>query len=136
MYPLRSEAGRAVPFPTIYWLLDAALVRDLSELERLGGVGRLERAIAGDRALRAAYHADHGRYRQRRWAMLTDADRAAVEASPSLARAFRGGIAGIANFDAVKCLHAQYAYHLAEASRGGTVAGRWIDERRGRPASA
>ena len=127
VYPLRHTPTGPTPFPTIYWLYEPSLIHVLSELERRGGVRQLEAAIQEAPALRAGYHADHEQYRAARWAMLTDADRRIVDASPSLARAFRGGIAGIANPDAVKCLHAQYAFHLAETTRGGTVAGRWID---------
>jgi len=60
--------------------------------------------------------------------MLTDADRAIVEASPSLSRSFRGGIAGIANLDTVKCLHAHMAHHLARRDQGGTTLGRLIKD--------
>ena len=127
VYPLRHTPAGPTPFPTIYWLTNPVLVREMAELERRGGVRQLEAAIQEAPALRAAYHADQDRYRAARWTILTDADRRIVDASPSLTRAFRGGIAGIANPDAVKCLHAQYAFHLAEAARGGTAAGRWID---------
>ena len=129
VYPLRYTAdGTPTPFPTIYWLNDAELLHRLSELERQNHVGRFEQRLAEDAELMTAYHADHAAYRDARWAMLTAADRAVVEASPSLSRSFRGGIAGIANFDTVKCLHAQYAHHLAVRDRGGTTLGRLIDE--------
>ncbi len=119
------------PFPTIYWLHDPALIRRLSELERLGHIRRLERRIAEDAELRAAYHADHEAYRSARWAMLTPEHRALVQGSPTVLKAFRGGIAGIANFDTIKCLHAQQAHHLATlacgaSGSGGTTLGRLI----------
>ncbi|MEM1110083.1 MAG: DUF501 domain-containing protein [Planctomycetota bacterium] len=129
VYPLRrTDNGTPQPFPTIYWLSDPSLDHQLAELERLGYIGRFEQHLADDAELLAAYHADHVRYRDSRWSMLTDADRTTVESSPSLLRSFRGGIAGIANFDTVKCLQAQYAYHLAAADRGGSVVGHLIDE--------
>ncbi|MEM8738419.1 MAG: DUF501 domain-containing protein [Planctomycetota bacterium] len=127
VYPLRRPSGRVEPFPTIYYLRDAGLMRAMSELERHHHVREIERRLAEDAELMAAYHADHAAYRDTRWAMLTEPDRAAVEASPSLRRSFRGGIAGIADFNYVKCLHAQYAYHLARGEQGGTTAGRLID---------
>lgn len=130
VYPLRHFPGHAEPFPTIYYLIDPALVHAISNLERQNHIGKFEQHLANDAELMASYRADHAAYRDTRWAMLTDEDRAVVEASPSLSRSFRGGIAGIANFDTVKCLHAQYAYHLAQhdTAPGGTTLGRLIDE--------
>ncbi|MEO0515042.1 MAG: DUF501 domain-containing protein [Planctomycetota bacterium] len=128
VYPLRHFPDHVEPFPTIYYLTDPALLHAMSELERQQFIGRFEQRLRDDADLMAAYHADHVQYRDTRWAMLTDADRAIVEASASLSRSFRGGIAGIANFDTVKCLHAHYAHHLAAAPTGGTTIGRLIDE--------
>ncbi|MEM9420498.1 MAG: DUF501 domain-containing protein [Planctomycetota bacterium] len=128
VYPLRRFPDHVEPFPTIYYLTDPELLHAMSELERLNTVGRLEQRLVEDAELRAAYHADHEQYRDTRWAMLTEEDRAAVEASPSLAKSFAWGIAGIANFDTVKCLHAHMAHHLANAERGGTTIGRCIEE--------
>ncbi|MEM6853160.1 MAG: DUF501 domain-containing protein [Planctomycetota bacterium] len=131
VYPLRHFPDRVEPFPTIYYLTDPDLLRAISELERQNFIGKFEQRLADDDALHAAYHADHEQYRDTRWAMLTDADRAIVEASPSLSRSFRGGIAGIANLDTVKCLHAHYAHHLATAESGGTTVGQMIDQQLG-----
>ena len=39
------------------------------------------------------------------------------------------GIGGVANHRTVKCLHAQYAYHLAREE--GTTVGRLMEERFG-----
>ncbi|MEM7626356.1 MAG: DUF501 domain-containing protein [Planctomycetota bacterium] len=129
VYPLRLTADDTpTPFPTIYWLTDPGLDHQLAELERQNFVGQFEQRLAKDAQLMAAYHADHAAYRDTRWAMLTAEDRATVEASPSLTRSFRSGIAGIANFDTVKCLHAQHAYHLARREAGGTTLGRLLDE--------
>ena len=131
VYPLRHFPDRVEPFPTIYYLTDPALVHAMSELERQQFIGRFERRLADDAELRAAYHADHERYRDTRWAMLTENDRQLIEQSASLSRSFRGGIAGIANLDTVKCLHAHYAHHLATAEAGGTTVGQMIDEQLG-----
>lgn len=127
VYPLRHFPDHVEPFPTIYYLTDPTLVHAMAELERQQFIGRFEQRLAADAGLMAAYHADHESYRDIRWAMLTDADRAIVEATPSLAKSFRWGIAGIAKFDTVKCLHAHYAHHLANASAGGTTIGRLLE---------
>lgn len=123
---MRTRRGKLEPFPTIYYLHDPGLLRDLSELERHNAVGRLEAIIAADPELREKFHADHAAYRDERWAMLTDVDRRLVEGSPNLLKTFQGGVAGIADFDRVKCLHAHYAYHLARQP-DGTALGKQID---------
>ena len=137
VYPLvhrRNRPGRVEPFPTIYYLRDPDLVQAMSELERLGHTQRFQERLAEDVQLMAGLHADHAAYRDQRWAMLTLADRDRVRGSASMSRSFRGGIAGIANFDRIKCLHAHYAHHLATAHRGGTTIGRLIDDvQRDRP---
>ncbi|MEO1237102.1 MAG: DUF501 domain-containing protein [Planctomycetota bacterium] len=126
VYPLRfADDDTAQPFPTIYWLTDPDLDRRLANLERLGHIARLQQQLADDPALRAAIHADHAAYRDARWAMLTPEHRALVERSPSLLRTFRGGVAGTADFDHIKCLHAHYAHHLA-TDQPGTTLGRLI----------
>lgn len=127
VYPLRHFPQHTEPFPTIYYLRDPQLIHAMSELERHHHVAKLQQRLRDDPALMADYHADHAAYRDARWAMLTPEDRAIVEHSPSLSRSFRGGIAGIADFDFVKCLHAQYAHHLAMHEQHGTTVGRLID---------
>ena len=130
VYPLRhvGDPPVAQPFPTIYWLADPELDKQLAELERLGHIKRLEAEIQADADLRKRVHADHEQYRNLRWAMLRDEDRRAIEAAPTLAKAFRGGVGGTVNFDTLKCLHAHYAYHLARAPHGGTAVGALIDQ--------
>lgn len=131
-YPLRYPRPDAPrPFPTIYWLTDRALDHALADLERRGTIRQLEAALRADAALLERFRADHARYRDQRWAMLTPGDRAVVQAAPSLRRAFQGGIAGTAGFDRVKCLHAHAAHHLADP-RGNTIA-RLLIERRHLP---
>ncbi len=127
VYPLRRQGGKHSPFPTIYWLGKGELHHAIADLERQGWVGKLEERMRNDadfpgfRGFREEVHADHARYRERRWAMLTQADRALVESAPSLLRSFRGGVAGIADFDHVKCLHAHVAHALADSNAIGRV---------------
>jgi hypothetical protein len=130
VYPLRRRRGRVEPFPTIYYLTDAGLVHRLSELERRQGVKQMEQRLRADPEAMGRFHDDHAAYRDERWRMLTEADRRLVAASASLRRAFAGGVAGVADFDHVKCLHAHYAYHLARQMAGSqpTLLSSWIDE--------
>jgi len=131
-YPLRHPTpDTPTPFPTIYWLTDPALDHALADLERRGIIRQLGTMLHAEPDLLETFRADHQRYRAQRWAMLTAADRAIVEASPSLLRTFRGGVAGIADFDTIKCLHAHAAHHLADP-QGNTIA-RLLIERHALP---
>ncbi len=121
VYPLRLKRGRPTPFPTIYWLRDPALDRAVADLERRGLIADIEKRLLDDEALRTELHADHARYRDQRWAVLSDADRAVVEASESLQRSFRGGVGGVADFDHVKCLHAHVAHAIADKNTIGKL---------------
>ncbi len=114
-YPLLEKAGRMEPFPTLHWLVDPALTRHVSDLERRGAVGRLEAWLAEEPALHDAYRDDHRRYIARRLACLPPVDR--VRAGVLKER----GIAGLADWARVKCLHAHVAHHLADPL-GNTVA--------------
>ncbi|HUD70302.1 MAG TPA: DUF501 domain-containing protein [Acidimicrobiales bacterium] len=86
------------PMPTMLWLVDAELVREVARIESGGGVRRFERLVDA-----AALQAAHDDYATRRTALLDD-DRAPA---PS------GGVGGTRQ--GVKCLHAHLANFLAGA---------------------
>ncbi len=122
-HPLREERDGPAPFPTLYWLVCDEVARQVARLEYRGGVAAIERRIADDAELRARVHADHEAYVRERWELLGDAERAALEAAGRATALTGRGIGGIANRDAVKCLHLHYAHHLAR----GSAIGREID---------
>lgn len=97
------------PMPTLFWLVDRDLVKQMGQLESTGGVNRAEAEVDP-----AALQAAHERYAQQRDAMI-----AATYDGP---RPF-GGVAGTRV--GVKCLHAHYAYHLVG---GDDPVGRWIEQ--------
>ncbi|HSI31945.1 MAG: DUF501 domain-containing protein [Phycisphaerae bacterium] len=130
-YPLRRRGRRAAePFPTLYWLVCPVLDRAVAQLERDGAVAEVDALLARDAEMTAGLRRAHEEYADRRWAALTDEDRAWVEAN-GLAGAFRGrGVAGIAFGDGesgVKCLHAHFAHHLVS----GNPVGAWVERRFG-----
>ena len=127
VYPLLRRGRRPEPFPTIYYLRDPVLVHAMSELERQGHTQRFQQRLDHDPALRRRLHDDHAQYRSRRWDMLTPEDRRLIRGAPSLGRAFRTGVAGVANFDRINCLHAHSAHHLVQRPAGGTLIGQLID---------
>ena len=128
-HPVRRDRTPPEPFPTLYWLVCDAVAAQLARLESAGGVRRAEEAMAADADLRSRVHADHQAYAAERWALLDDAERAALAAA-GRAEALRDrGIGGIANRDAVKCLHLHYAHHLARGSAIGALVDAWTDVR-------
>ena len=86
------------PMPTMLWLVDPDLVREVARIESGGGVRSLERLVDPDALQRA-----HDDYATRRAALLDD-DR---DPAPS------GGVGGTRT--GVKCLHAHLANFLAGA---------------------
>lgn len=130
-YPLRRRGRRAPePFPTLYWLVCPMLDRAVAGLERDGAVAEVDALLARDPEMAGALRDAHREYADRRWAALTEVDRAWVEEN-GLAGAFRGrGVAGIAFGEAeggAKCLHAHLAHHLVS----GNPIGAWVERRFG-----
>jgi hypothetical protein len=120
-HPLRRDRERPEPFPTLFWLVCDEVGAQIARLEYGGGVAAIERRIAADPELRARVHADHDAYVEERWSLLSADERHRVEAA-GMKRALRErGIGGIANRDAVKCLHLHYAHHLARGSALGAL---------------
>ena len=77
-YPLVRERATLEPFPTMFWRACPALHRDVSTLERDGGVRRLMDRLEADAGARARMARAHEAYAARRWGLLTRADRGLV----------------------------------------------------------
>jgi len=112
------------PFPTLYWLSSKALDKALAKIESNGVVKELEQRIKDDETLREAHHASHRDYIARRWEVMSDEHKAIIEAKGFKPLFHKLGIGGIANWDQIRCLHMQYAHHLA----GNNAIGRILDE--------
>lgn len=115
VYPLMEQAGQMVPFPTYYWLVDPVLHKQLANLERQGVVKQIEQILQDDEELMQRYHNDHRRYINQRLSALPPIDR--IRAGDLKTK----GIAGIADWNTVKCLHAHLAHELSDPE-GNTVA--------------
>ncbi|RTE67073.1 DUF501 domain-containing protein [Amphritea opalescens] len=114
------------PFPTLYWLSSKDLYQAIAEIETAGEVKRIEQQLETDEELREAHLADQQRYVDLRWQMMADTDRQRI-AELGFTELFDSyGIGGIRHWDKVRCLHMQYAYHLAV---GGTAIGALLDQR-------
>lgn len=128
--PLVKEGAGWRPFPTLYWLVDPGLNNRIAEVERGGGVRGIEQELADEPALLQSHRADNVFYAMARWAVLNSQERQAAEALGVRPMLEHSGIGGVANHDAIKCLHAQYAFHLAR-HEAGTTAGRLMQEQFG-----
>lgn len=115
------------PFPTLYWLSSKAIDKALAKIESQGVVKELEQRIQDDETLREAHHQSHRDYIARRWAAMSAEHKAIIEEKGFKPLFEKLGIGGIANWDKVRCLHMQYAHHLA----GDNVIGRILDEEYG-----
>jgi hypothetical protein len=92
------------PFPTLYYLTCPRATAAMSRLEAAGVMQRMQRRLAEDTELRAAYRAAHQDYLARR----AEAARAAAVAPLPPGTQSAGGMP-----DRVKCLHALAAHELA-----------------------
>ena len=123
-HPVRRGNGRFLPFPTLWWLVCPQVVEAISRIEHAGWIHRFEERLAADAEARAQHEADHVAYVLERAALLSDEERAELEARGLTASLAERGIGGIRDRRRLKCLHLHYAHHLAR----GSVVGRWIDE--------
>ena len=128
--PLISADERWQPFPTLYWLVNAELNARVSEVERKGGVDEIEAVLQGDEQLMQAHLADNRWYARARWAVLNLQEIEIAEANGLAQTLKTTGVGGVANHQAVKCLHAHLAFHLARNETGTTV-GRLLKQRYG-----
>eukprot|EP01051_Picozoa_sp_SAG22_P011589 SAG22_NODE_1129_length_5458_cov_33.388692_6_plen_278_part_00 len=134
LYPLRldpkgrgsGDVAQPVPWPNLYFLVCPKLVQAVGALEEAGWIQQFEARLEADEALMDALVAEHAAFAAERWALLTRKDQQyAVERGYDTTLR-ETGVCGLRYKRKIKCLHAQYAYHLARP--GGTVVGRWIAE--------
>ena len=123
--PLVPRGAAWHPFPTLYWLVDPDLNTRIADLERKGGVRTIEQAIEQNASLQVAHREDNVFYAMARWAVLNEKEKTLATELGMQDMLENTGIGGIANHNAIKCLHAQYAFHLARRDTG-TTAGRLI----------
>lgn len=115
------------PFPTLYWLSSKDIYQAIAEIETAGTVKLLEQELQDDEVLRAEHLADQQRYVDLRWATVTAAQKERIELLGFTPLYSQYGIGGISQWDKIRCLHMQYAYHLVH----GTAIGKILDERFG-----
>lgn len=112
------------PFPTLYWLSGKAISKAIGSIETSGWVKDIELKLQQDEVLREAYYLNQRQYVAKREEQMTERDKALI-AERGMTQVFAGyGIGGIAQWDKVRCLHMQYAHHLAD----GNVIGELLDQ--------
>lgn len=122
-YPLRIVEGRPTPFPTLFWLADEAMVKEISHIERDGWIRRFQARLVDDADARAMLSREHEAYIEERWSLLSEEHRALIRDADMETEFTNRGIGGMLDRGQVKCLHLHYAHHLA---RENTI-GRWME---------
>ena len=104
------------PFPTRYWLTCPLAATRVGRIESIGGVKAMERWVESDPAIEARFLATGLRYAAERDLLVPDE----APHRPT------GGVAGSRR--GVKCLHAQYADHVAGKDNPvGEMVAPWVE---------
>lgn len=112
-HPIHLDAnGRPAPFPTTHWLIEPSWVAGVSRLEAAGGIAAMEAALADRASLAARVAEDHRRLIAYRLSLLSREEEDQLREAGRLAALTQRGVAGLADFTRVKCLHAWLAHHL------------------------
>lgn len=128
-HPIHHEAGRLVPFPTLYWLSCPELGRVIARLEMGGLIQELDERLERDEELAATLHSDHRRYIEQRWQLLDAEERDRVREAGLHEMLHRRGIGGLGHWRSVKCLHLHFAHHLADQNAIGGILAEEFDVR-------
>jgi len=102
------------PFPTLFWLCSKDLYQAIAEIETSGWVKQIEAELEADDDLRTAFLANQQAYVDLRWKLMRDEDRQRIDELGFTDLFNQYGIGGIRHWDKVRCLHMQYAHHLAD----------------------
>ena len=115
------------PFPTVIWMTCPELHKRISKLEDAGWISKLQTKLQDSNEYKDKMISAHNLYKQFRWSLLSKDDQEYLNNSgwrPSLNEV---GIAGMKNFDSVKCLHTHYAHFLCRP-QDGNIIGEWTHE--------
>lgn len=112
------------PFPTLYWLSSKTLSKFIGTIETQGWVKTIEERLTHDDVLRERFLQNQRDYVASRWQKMHADDKARIEQLGFSKLFDQYGIGGITQWDKVRCLHMQYAHHLAEEN----VIGKLMDD--------
>ncbi|MCK8824902.1 DUF501 domain-containing protein [Fuchsiella alkaliacetigena] len=113
-YPLLVKQGDYGVFPTTYWLSCPKLVNEISKLEAVGQVKKIQSIINNNPQQFAQLKTAYQNYAQARVDLLTEEDlKRLPQENPELWRVIsESGVGGIMNEEGIKCLHTHYADFL------------------------
>ena len=117
------------PFPTTMWITCPKLHTRISKLEDQGWVIKLKDKLLQEdnKEYLQIMHDAHQKYAQFRWSLLSLEDKEFIENKGWTYKLRDVGIAGMASFNAIKCLHGHYAHYKCKPEHNNIV-GKWIDE--------
>lgn len=116
------------PFPTMFWITCPTLKANISKLEVIGWVSKLQIRLNNGENCEvdlAKMNSAHQMYIDERWSCIKDEDREILRTEGWENLLNEVGIAGIRDRTAVKCLHAHYAHYLARPSHMNVI-GSWV----------
>jgi hypothetical protein len=113
------------PFPTLFWLVDAALSYRIDQVEAGGLIKRFQALIDKDHSLQQRMARDHAAHIALRASYIDDQTRARLEELGFAQVLAERGIGGIADFSRIRCLHTWYAAHLVVPNVVGTLLDEW-----------
>lgn len=109
------------PFPTLFWLVDAALCYRIDTEEAGGLIAQLQQRIDESAQYQAQMADDHGRHIALRDSFIGVSERQRI-ASLGFSGVFQQkGIGGISDFTRIRCLHTWYAAHLVVSNTVGVL---------------
>lgn len=109
------------PFPTLFWLVDAALNYRIDQVEAGGLIAEFQARVDAEPALQAAMAEDHRAHIALRDSYLDEDLRAEMARLGFLDVLSGRGIGGIADFQRIRCLHTWYAAHLVVPNTIGNL---------------
>ena len=120
VHPLIDEK----PFPTLFWLTCPSVIAQISRIEHLGHIQKLESILKDHPEMMKRYHDNHRSYIEERLRQLSAGEKSHAKSQGYLKVLEQCGIGGIRDWNTIKCMHLQYAHHLARENE----IGEWIDE--------
>lgn len=133
-YPLNKNDNKKgnyfqlKPFPTTIWMSNPDLKSEISKLEVVGWVTKLQERLRSKEEYLDQMKYAHEKYAEERWSYLTPADIELIETTPGWFDSLRFvGVAGIRDHKHVKCLHCHYAHYLARPLHKNII-GEWVHE--------
>ena len=116
------------PFPTLYWLVDAALCLQIDRLEAAGWIARLQARVDESSDLQNEMEQDHARYKHERERYLLP-EEVLLLTSHNMRQALdERGIGGITGKHRIRCLHTWYAAHLVTPNSIGRLVDQLLAE--------